>query len=140
MKAAPFALRGWLLISGVSNTNSKNEKPPPEGRRSSFPVIQQPGFSCNALAPGDKMQIVAAQKEDGTYTVLLHFWLQEAVSRMEAEAITPGVLMQLLYRHDFHGAKKAFQQVLQQTAGWKLLFAKVEEKVAPDVQQGVCVG
>ena len=59
---------------------------------------------------------------------------------MEAEAITPGVLIQLPFRHDVHGAKKAFQQVLQQTVGWKLLFAKVEEKVAPDVQQGVCVG
>ena len=84
------------------------------------------------LTSQDTMQIIAVEEADGLYTILLHFLLNEPLTKGEVTGMSPGDLLTVPFRPDTWGAKKAFQRMLQSTQGWRLLFAKVGARADKD--------
>ena len=77
------------------------------------------------LGDRDVMQLLISQGNNGKHTVLKVFHLHEPISQKEALDIASGKVAFVPFRQNTFGARKAFQFLLQQTVGWRMLFADV---------------
>ena len=88
------------------------------------------------IASSDIMQILISANSEGSYTVMKVVHFQDTITLKDAANIASGTVAFIPYRKNTFGVRKAFQQMLQQTRGWRMLFAEVVSQTGGDDDGG----